>query len=50
MYFAVQALLAYVQEHHIEVTGPVRSIYMEGPPNRGSHSEDYITQVAVPVK
>ncbi len=49
MIFAVQALLAYVQEHHIEVTGPVRSIYMEGPPNR-AHSEDFITQVAVPIK
>ena len=50
MSFAVRALLAYVQEHHIEVTGPVRSIYMEGPPNRGAHSEDFITQVAVPIK
>ena len=28
----------------------IRSIYMEGPPNRGSRSEDYITQIAVPIK
>ena len=47
---AVRALMTYVKENNIEVTGPFRSIYMEGPPNRGSHSEDYITQVAVPVK
>ena len=33
-----------------EVAGPFRSIYMEGPPNRGSNSADYITQVAVPIK
>ena len=47
---AVQALAAYVKEHNITVTGPARSIYMEGPPNRGENNEDYITQVAVPVK
>ena len=47
---AVRALMAYVKENNIETTGPFRSIYMEGPPNRGDHSEDYITQVAVPIK
>ena len=47
---AIRALMTYVKENNIETTGPFRSIYMEGPPNRGSHSEDYITQVAVPVK
>ena len=47
---AIRALMTYVAEHNIETTGPFRSIYMEGPPNRGEHSEDYITQVSVPVK
>ena len=47
---AIYALAAYVREHNIEITGPFRSIYMEGPPNRGESSGDYITQVAVPVK
>lgn len=47
---AIQALMAYVKEHNIEVTGGVRAVYLEGPPNRGDHSEDYITQVAVPIK
>ena len=47
---AMRALTAYVKEHKIETTGPFRSIYLEGPPNRGENSEDYITQVAVPVK
>jgi DNA-binding transcriptional MerR regulator len=47
---AIQALLQYVKEHNIEVTGPFRSIFMEGPPNRGANSNDYITQIAVPIK
>ena len=46
---AIRALMAYVKERGIETTGPFRSIYMEGPPNRGENSDDYITQVAVPV-
>lgn len=47
---AIRALLAYVEEHGIETTGPFRSIYLEGPPNRGANSGDYITQIAVPIK
>jgi len=47
---AVRALAEYVKEHHIEMTGPFRSIYLEGPPNRGEKSDDYITQIAVPIK
>lgn len=47
---AIRALMAYVKENNIETTGPFRSIYLEGPPNRGENSEDYVTQVAVPVK
>lgn len=47
---AIRALAAYVAENAVETTGPFRSIYLEGPPNRGENSGDYITQVAVPVK
>jgi len=47
---AIRALMMYVKENNIEVTGPFRSIYMEGPPNRGENSGDYITQIAVPIK
>ena len=47
---AMRALMVYVEEHKIETTGPFRSIYLEGPPNRGENKEDYITQVAVPIK
>lgn len=47
---AIRALMAYVKENNIEITGPFRSIYLEGPPNRGEKSDDYITQVAVPIK
>ena len=47
---AVRALMAYVKENKIEVAGPFRSIYLEGPPNRGENSGGYITQIAVPIK
>ena len=47
---ALRALMAYVKENDVETTGPFRSIYLEGPPNRGENSGNYITQVAVPIK
>jgi len=47
---AIQALKKYVDDNNIETTGFFRSIYLEGPPNRGENSVDYITQIAVPVK
>lgn len=47
---AVRALAKHIQEHDVQTTGPFRSIYLEGPPNRGENSGDYITQVAVPVQ
>ena len=45
----IQALAAYMKAHNIKAAGPFRSIYMEGPPNRGDNTADYITQVAVPI-
>lgn len=47
---AIGALGEYIRENGIKATGPFRSIYLEGPPNRGENSGDYITQIAVPVK
>ena len=47
---AVRALIAYISEHNIETAGPFRSVYLEGPPNRGEKSVDYITQIVVPIK
>ena len=47
---AIRALAEYIKQNGIETTGPFRSIYLEGPPNRGENSGDYITQVAVPIK
>ena len=47
---AIMALMKHIKENNIETTGPFRSIYLEGPPNRGENSGDYITQIAVPVK
>lgn len=47
---AIRALAQYIKENNIEATGPFRSIYLEGPPNRGENSGDYITEIAVPIK
>ncbi|MBE6894621.1 MAG: MerR family transcriptional regulator [Ruminococcaceae bacterium] len=47
---AIKALMKYVKENNVETIGPFRSIYLEGPPNRGENSDDYITQIAVPIK
>lgn len=47
---AFHALAKYVEENHVCMTGPFRSIYLEGPPSRGENTGDYITQIAVPIK
>ncbi len=47
---AIRSLENHVKENDIEITGPFRSIYLEGPPNRGENSGDYITEIAVPIK
>lgn len=49
-YQAILALKEHIEKNSIEITGPFRSVYLEGPPNRGKNSKDYITQIAVPVK
>ncbi len=46
---AITALNEYVQTNAIETTGKFRSIYLEDPPNRGTHTSDYITQIVMPV-
>jgi hypothetical protein len=43
-------LTQYVKKNNIALTDSFRSIYMEGLPNRGDKKEDYITQIAVPIK
>ncbi|MEG2138323.1 MAG: hypothetical protein RRY64_06625 [Oscillospiraceae bacterium] len=42
-------LTRHVAEHEIQTEGGFLSIYLEGPPNRGANSADYITQIALPV-
>lgn len=44
-----KALYDYVEQNKIEATGYCRNIFIEGPPSRGANSEDYITQVAIPI-
>lgn len=46
----IHALTAHLKENGIEATGSIRSTYLEGPPNRGENSTDYITQIAVPCR
>lgn len=47
---AMRALGKYIKENSIQTTGAFRCVYLEGPPSRGEHSGDYITQVAVPIQ
>lgn len=47
---AIRALAQYVKDNGLETAGAFRSIYLEGPPNRGDNSADYITQIAVPIQ
>ncbi len=47
---AMKALMEHIGTHHIQITGAFRSIFLEGPPNRGANSGDYITQIAVPIQ
>lgn len=47
---ALENLLEYVHKKGFEFCGAARSIYMEGPPNRGNDKANYITQIAVPVE
>ncbi|MEG1720930.1 MAG: hypothetical protein RR281_04405, partial [Pseudoflavonifractor sp.] len=46
---ACGALTDYVAEQQIQTEGGFLSIYLEGPPNRGANTADYITQIALPV-
>ena len=46
---ALETLQKYVEDKQYLIAGPFRCIYLEGPPNRGEKSGDYITQVAVPI-
>lgn len=46
----IKVLSKYIEEQGIEAAGHPRSIFMEGPPSRGSNVADYITQVAIPIK
>lgn len=47
---AIEALTAHGKNNGIALTGLFRSIYLEGPPNRGTNTSDYITQIAVPIR
>lgn len=45
----VEKLMDFIHEKHFQVKGTSRSIYLEGPPNRGNDKDNYITQIAIPV-
>ncbi|MEG2377251.1 MAG: hypothetical protein RSC43_02715, partial [Clostridia bacterium] len=46
---ACRVLTSYVAENEIQTEGGFLSIYLEGPPSRGTNTADYITQIALPV-
>lgn len=45
----LRVLMQYIRENNFQSAGYPRSIYLEGPPNRGEDSANYITQIAVPI-
>lgn len=45
----IHTLNQYIADHNLTTAGNIRSIYLEGPPNHGDNSANYITQVAVPI-
>ena len=47
---AIKALTEHIAVHQVQTTGAFRSVYLEGPPNRGTNSDDYITLIAAPVE
>lgn len=47
---AMRVLMEHVSKNGIKPAGRLRSVYLEGPPNRGDNSADYITQIAVPIR
>jgi len=47
---AARVLATYVQENGIQTAGSFRAIYLEGPPNQGENSENYLTEIAVPLR
>lgn len=46
---AIEELNRYLKENNIKPKDKFRSIYFEGPPQRGLNTNEYITQVAVPI-
>ena len=46
---AYRALAEHVRAQGIQAAGPFRAIFIEGPPSRGEHKMDYITQIALPI-
>lgn len=46
---AMCVLKQYAKENEISVSDDFRSIFLEGPPTRGTNSADYITLVALPI-
>ena len=45
----IKQLMDYCKARNIEPIGPLRLIWLEGPPIHGAHEEKYLTQIAVPI-
>ena len=46
---SVKKLLDHIKESDISAAGPMRFIWLEGPPVHGDRKEKYLTQIAVPI-
>ena len=45
---STKALTEYGKEKNLSPTGPLRLIWLEGPPVHGAAEEKYLTQIAIP--
>ena len=45
----IKQLIDYCKARNIEPSGPLRLIWLEGPPIHGAREEKYLTQIAVPI-
>ena len=47
---SIKTIMDYCKTNNVRQTGPMRLIWLEGPPVHGANEEKYLTQIAVPIE
>ncbi len=47
---SIKIIMDYCRDNNVHQTGPMRFIWLEGPPVHGAQEEKYLTQIVVPIK